>query len=141
VSRLTWYLQVLKTTWVRWGYGPQSGSFTHASRALVLIPDGHGGVFDFPFELPDAYDPARPPQEYERVVTYGWRMTYVEDCGSGHEWRLADSVEAAVEAARRSLSRQRFDTQRSLASVLTDVRVTDETASLPEGPHPRAPHA
>ena len=119
---MKWHLQIVRTTWVLWGYGPResSGCSMHCDRAVVKI----AGFCKLPFELPESnHQPA--PQEHERRDGYGWRWN-LEDGTAGHAWHFAESPEECIEAAKRGLEHQRFDTQLIFNEAIKDVRVTDE---------------
>lgn len=118
---MKWHLQILRTTWVLWGYGPRAKGerSMHIDRALVQVLD-----FEFPFELPERSKNLLAPQEHERRIGYGWRWDH-EDA-AGHSWRFAESPEECIAAAKRGMEQQRFSTQRVFAEAIKDVRITDE---------------
>lgn len=119
---MKWHLQIVRTTWVLWGYGPRTegASSMHVDRATLRIAD----FCELPFELPAPSANLPAPQEHERRVGYGWRWNTAD--GAGHSWRFAESPEECVAAAQRSMEHQRFDTQRVFAEAIKDVRVADE---------------
>lgn len=121
---MKWHLQIVRTTWVLWGYGPRAAGTRsmHVDRAALRIAD----FCELPFELPEPTASLPHPQEHERRVGYGWRWN-TED-GEGHAWHFAESPEECIAAARRGMEHQRFDTQRIFADAIKDVRVTDELA-------------
>jgi hypothetical protein len=120
-----WHLQIVRTTWVLWGYGPRAegAPSMHVDRATFKI----AGVCELPFELPAPTASLPHPQEHERRVGYGWRWSAEDD--RGHAWRFAESVEECVAAAADGMALQRFDTQHAFADAIKDVRVTDEVVS------------
>src|SRR5262249_3740620 len=122
MSGLHWYLQIVRTTWVLWGYGPRKSSSTHVDRAIVRF--GPDDWMTLEFELPRQASALPPPQEYERRVSYGWRWEH--ENGAGHSWCLAESIEDAVTTARGSMKHQRHDTQKLFEVAIQDIRITDE---------------
>jgi len=112
-----WHLQIEPGTWVLWGYGPDRG-VVHVDRDKIDL--GHG--IRLPFALPERTKNLPQPQEYERRKGFGWRWN-TEDGGAGHSWHFADTIEEAVEAAKRNMEGQRHDTQKLFAPALRDVRI------------------
>lgn len=121
---MKWYLQIVRATWVLWGYGPRVEGVRsmHCDRAVLKIAD----FCELPFELPEPTERLPNPQEHERRVGYGWRWN-TEDGRPGHSWRFADSPEECIAAAQRSMQHQRVDTQQIFAEAIKDARITDET--------------
>lgn len=117
-----WHLQIVRTVWVLWGYGPRTegARSMHCDRAVLKLE----GFCELPFELPASTGGEPLPQEHERRVGYGWRWNH-ED-GAGHSWRFAESFAECVATAARSMTHQRRDTQRIFAEAIKDVRVVDE---------------
>ncbi len=112
-----WYLQILHTTWVFWGYGANR-SVVHVDPAVVDLGPG----LAFPFELPAPTSNLPAPREYERRDGFGWRWNHKN--GAGHSWHFATSVEDAVQQAHRSLASMRQDTRKIFEKAITDVRVS-----------------
>jgi len=124
---MKWHLQIVRTLWVLWGYGPrvEGGRSMHVERAVLKLGNLGGLPFELPFELPEASRKLPAAQEHERRVGYGWRWN-LEDGTAGHSWRFAESSEECLATAKRSMEHQRFDTQRIFAEAIKDVRFTDE---------------
>lgn len=107
-----WHLQVCNREWVNWWYGPlPEGARGHIAPAMTVLNltlgNGTEHRTELPFELPEHRQSSTllPPQEHERIVTWGWRIRTndgMNDCG----WHLADSKEAAIEAARAWIERE-----------------------------------
>jgi hypothetical protein len=119
-----WRLQIEKGLWVLWGYGP-GRQVVHVDRPTIDL--GHG--MTLPFKLPAASQGVGDPQEYERRHGYGWRFNNV-DGTAGHSWHFAESLEEAVEAARRSLQGQRKDTQALFADAFCDILIDDRPGTV-----------
>jgi hypothetical protein len=120
-SPTKWHLQVHKTLWVRWGYGPEG--IVRTDRAVLRL----GPHLDLDFELP-AYRPEGslpPAEEYERVSGYAWRWN-IEDGTAGHEWKFVESVDAAIAAARSRLEHMNFVDRPMFEAAIEDVRITEE---------------
>jgi len=121
-----WHLQIVRATWVLWGYGPRVEGVPsmHCDRAVLAVD-----FCKLPFELPAPTASLPHPQEHERRVGYGWRWSAEDD--RGHAWRFAESVEECIAAAQQGMAHQRFDTQSVFAEAIKDVRITDEIEGAP----------
>ena len=88
-----WYLQIVTTEFVRWGYGPgptfETGMHTDRAKVTLALIDDEPITFEF--ELPETTDRDgdRPPVEYGRKRCVGWRFSN----GRGHNtgWKLCSS--------------------------------------------------
>lgn len=96
-----WCLKILTTEFVRWGYGP--GTFEtgmHTDRAVIHLADPGDPIYplDIEFELP-AEGRIGKPTLYGRRRMVGWRFQFREGFHNTG-WRLAETEEAALVAAR-----------------------------------------
>lgn len=117
-----WHLEIIETVWVSWGYGEPESSFEHVSLARSILPTL--GPLDF--ELPTTIPGLPPPREYRRFRSIGWRFN-VEDKMAGTNWRVADSSDAALEAARVKAEKSAPAIREHWLLALFDIRyIRDE---------------
>ena len=117
------HLQLLTTTFVRWGR-TGTGTFEDGpltDRAVTWMDMEDGTLpLEIPFTLPEG------AQEHGRRRMTGWRFrtnNLIHDTG----WRLAESPEAALEAARAyALTTEKVSGNRILLEAMEDVRAAVE---------------
>ena len=95
-------LQIRESEFVVWGYGPRRpGSEYVAQARSSLTPH-----YTMHFKLPEEPMGDLVPQEYERRRSWAWQFVF--QVGEG--WHLAESQEAALEAAKASALREMRET-------------------------------
>lgn len=103
-------VQVVETEFILWGYGERderyvgdmTGLGCHVAVAVTHIKlDRFDKPYEYHWKLPEHREGSSvsPSQEYGRVRSWGWRITSEDYIHSG-SWYLAESREAAEEAAR-----------------------------------------
>lgn len=87
-------LQVRYDEYVLWGEGPRTeNSYVEAS-----IAKRGGEIFQPDFKLPEKTQYRPDPREYERRSSWAWRFIF-NGMPFGEGWNLAETKEAAIEAA------------------------------------------
>jgi hypothetical protein len=97
-----WKYEIVRRVFVKWGYGPRRpNSIVHVDQLRTRF---NNPTMYFTFELPDAGTGSAPPQEYERVKTFGWRLIST-DCFRSTGWYLADTCEQAKANMERFIAK------------------------------------
>lgn len=113
------HLQLCERDWVLWGYVPrrpgQPRFACNVSPASFVFKNKQ-----VCFQLP-----APGSVEHERLTAWGWRFRGVDEVNST-SWRLANSREDCIEAARRHVANEvehQPECGRMLERALGDIRV------------------
>lgn len=85
-------LMIRQAEFVLWGYGERVLGAENVAQARAPITD----TFSLKFKLPEAEKGRQAPQEYERRRSWAWQFVF----RGGDGWKLADSQEAALAAAK-----------------------------------------
>lgn len=124
---MSWRIEILKGTFVRWGYGPEEQNGMRHLEPAVRVLDVIGITMTIPFELPETRigSSLGTPTEYERTDGFGWRLS--SGLGTATAWRFSSTLEQAQADSKAYaidfIARHPHSTQ--LRPVLDDVRILE----------------